>query len=217
MYKRQPDAALDGVLVRTGRAEGSAVVEIALPWAALNRFAPKDGQKIGLTVQVSDTKGSIGITAARAEDEETSANWGTAVLDGTPISKERPKTVCRASGIVLDGVPDEAAWSIDKVLAEHFYGDCNNEAAFGLLWDETGLYAAFDVVDVVVVNSGAEYCWDDDSVELFVDLDCKGGAYGSASETTAQFTFRYDDETTYICGLPYDLSLIHISEPTRPY
>lgn len=202
-----PDAALDGVLVRTGRAEGSAVVEIALPWAALNRFAPKDGQKIGLTVQVSDAKGSIGITAARAEDEETSANWGTAVLDGTPISKERPKPVDRASGIVLDGVPDEAAWNIDKVLAEHFYGDCNNEAAFGLLWDETGLYAAFDVVDDVVVNSGAEYCWDDDSVELFVDLDCKGGAYGSASETTAQFTFRYDDETTYICGLPYDPAL----------
>ena len=197
-------AVPDGVQIRTGKSGGSTVVEIALPWASLNRFAPKDGQKIGLTVHVSDANGSAGITTARAEDVETSENWGTAVLDGAPISKERPKPISRASGIVLDGVPDEAAWNIDKVLGEHFYGNCNNEAAFGLLWDETGLYAAFDVVDDVVVNSGAEYCWDDDSVELFLDLDCKGGAYGNTSETTAQFTFRYDDETTYLCGLPYD-------------
>lgn len=199
-----PAAVTDGVLAKTGKQNGSSTIEIVLPWASLNRFAPKDGQKIGLTVQISDANGSIGITAARTEDEETSANWGTAALDGTPISKERPKPVSRASGIVLDGVPDESAWNIDKVLNERFYGDCNNEAAFGLLWDETGLYAAFDVIDDAVVNSGAEYCWDDDSVELFVDLDCKGGAYGAASETTAQFTFRYDDETTYICGFPYD-------------
>ncbi len=184
--------------------KGSTVVEVCIPWAALNGFAPKDNSTIGMTLQAANSAGTVGITTPAAEDSTSSAKWAIATLDSTLISKASAKPIAETDSIVIDGVPNESAWKIDKVLGEKFYGNTENQAAFGLLWSNDGLYAAFDVEDDFVINSGAEYCWDDDSVELFLDLDLKSGSYGAATPNVTQLTFRYNDDTVYVCGSPYN-------------
>ena len=41
--------------------------------------------------------------------------------------------------------------------------------------------------------------------------------YDSANQTKAPVQVKGDTATMYVCGITPYLSLIHISEPTRPY
>lgn len=103
----------------------------------------------------------------------------------------------KAAGIVtIDGVANEAGWQVSQELTEGITSSTNNTAKFGAMWDENNLYIAVDVKDANVINSGAQYPWDDDSVEVYIDGD-NSKTYNSH---TAQFIFRWNDGTAYNYG-----------------
>lgn len=106
---------------------------------------------------------------------------------GASVVFDAPK----ATSIVnIDGVPNEVDWQISQQLNQ---GTGNNTAKVGTLWDENNLYIAFDVTDANVINSSAEYPWNDDSVEVYIDGDL-AKTYNSHA---VQYIFRWNDSNVY--------------------
>lgn len=99
--------------------------------------------------------------------------------------------VYAANTIQIDGMINEADWQLNQQLSQ---GTGNNTAKLGTLWDENNLYIAVDVTDANVVNSGAEYPWNDDSVEIYIDGNLTRGSYDGH---TVQYIFRYNDDAVY--------------------
>lgn len=101
-----------------------------------------------------------------------------------------------AGAVTIDGNANEAGWQVSQELIEGKSANTNSTARFGAMWDENNLYFTFDVTDANVVNSGAQYPWNDDSVEVYID----GDNANSYTSHTAQFIFRWNDETVYNYG-----------------
>ncbi|MEZ4674926.1 MAG: sugar-binding protein [Caldilineaceae bacterium] len=97
----------------------------------------------------------------------------TYVLSAVHI--ERPPTI--------DGDIDEPVWQeVDpRIFAEHPSQNGSSTARIRLLWDETYLYAAFDVDDTQVEDAG-DSPWDGDSVSLILNSD-----YIEHEPTSAEF------------------------------
>ncbi|MBP1993908.1 sugar-binding protein [Paenibacillus eucommiae] len=96
----------------------------------------------------------------------------------------------------IDGVLNDATWKVDKELA-YKTGETNNEAKFGLLYNDQYLFVGVNVKDDYVVNSNSAKPWDDDSVEIYIDGDGMKGAY---TDHTVRYVFRYNDENVYAYG-----------------
>lgn len=104
--------------------------------------------------------------------------------------KQKPLPILKRTGrISMDGNLDDSVWNLGTELKINS-GNSDNTAKLGTLWDDNNFYVALDITDANVINSGAAYPWNDDSIELYIDGDlCKG----NYNEHTVQYIFRWND------------------------
>lgn len=114
-------------------------------------------------------------------------------LENAIIPFSTNKDIKEASGeITIDGKANEAGWEINQQMSQRT-GD--NSANFGTLWDSNYLYLFFNVVDANVVNTGAQYPWEYDSIEVYIDGDLTKGTYNNH---TAQLVFGWGNNEVYL-------------------
>lgn len=122
---------------------------------------------------------------------------GQKVVPPTPKPTTASLTALKAgSSINIDGRLDETEWKLDNE-AKLVLDATDNTAKFGTLWDDQYVYFGFDVTDGNVVNSNAEYPWNDDSIEIYLDGDLVKQEY---NEHCVQYIFRFDDNDVYVYG-----------------
>lgn len=107
-----------------------------------------------------------GQTTIRATYGQLSAAIGItveAVIVAAPIYGKHT-----LAPIEVDGVLDEAVWSLNTTARKLVTGESDNAVDFGTLWDESYFYIGIQVTDANVVNDSTE-SYDDDAVEIFID------------------------------------------------
>ena len=200
-------ALATGVLYQAVATAEGYTMEIAIPWSSIGGMsAPVGGSIIGITAHVNDkdvndasayASDCIGYTTDLGNDWQYASNWAEMTLDGqAPPVTGNFTAGYAANGVTADGIANEAEWKVSQDIVEGITEATNNSAEFGALWDENNLYIAVNVVDANVINSGAQYAWDDDSVEVYIDGD-NSKTYNTH---TAQFIFRWNDNTVYNYG-----------------
>lgn len=98
------------------------------------------------------------------------------------------------SAIQIDGNISESVWNVSETIGKNLFGDHNNTATFGVLWDDTYLYVAAKVLDDKLINDGGP-SYENDGVEIFIDADFnKGTSYDSFDR---QFRRNYNDSNIY--------------------
>jgi hypothetical protein len=127
--------------------------------------------------------------------------WGAALYTGAPDigaqewSGAPPATAYVAkktlSAITVNGFLNEPVWgaAINATANKTVIGTGNNTVTFGALWDDMYLYVGIKVLDGNLYNGSANV-WDDDAIEVFIDAENNGGAYGASDR---QFTKGYND------------------------
>lgn len=99
------------------------------------------------------------------------------------------------SEFTIDGILDEREWNTDIKISMVHSGTPNNVAVAGAVYSDKYLYVGVRVEDDMLINSGAPYAWNDDSVEIYIDGDLARGAYNAH---TAQLVFRLNDPVVHI-------------------
>lgn len=144
--------------------------------------------------------GSLPINPAHAADNSNSAAYSSNVTPAAEASSALTiydfNSKHTSAAVQIDGKPDETDWEISHELTQGKTDTTNNTAKFGTLWDENNLYIAFDVTDANVINSGADYPWDDDSVEVYID----GDLAKTYNNHTVQYIFRWNDSAVHKYG-----------------
>jgi beta-glucanase (GH16 family)/ribosomal protein S19 len=75
-----------------------------------------------------------------------------------------------STSIKVDGVLDEQEWDLKYSISKVVSGSYNNTAKFGVLWDDRYLYLGVDVIDSSLISQDSTNIWDDDSVEVYIDV-----------------------------------------------
>ncbi len=102
-----------------------------------------------------------------------------------------------ATSHTVDGQLNESDWNLSSSLTKSTVGTNNNTSTFGVMWDNTYLYLGAKILDSSLRNDSGTSCYNDDSVEFYIDPNNDGGtAYDS---TDKQITQRWNDSG--ICGL----------------
>ncbi|WP_138752240.1 sugar-binding protein [Paenibacillus sinopodophylli] len=98
------------------------------------------------------------------------------------------------ASVTIDGMLNEAVWTMTKTLSKTTYGTPNHTADYGVLWDNEYLYVGVKVNDSQLHNdSAAVYL--DDSIEIYIDANHnKGTTYDSFDR---QFIKGWNDSTLY--------------------
>jgi hypothetical protein len=110
-----------------------------------------------------------------------------------PVERVTAKKTLTAP--TIDGNLDEIMWDISTSLTKHIVGESNNQARFGVLWDENYLYIGVHVTDDALYNdSSAGSRHEDDSVEIYIDTENNGGSYGPNDRQIVKRV--YDDVTS---------------------
>ena len=78
------------------------------------------------------------------------------------------------STLTIDGNLDESDWNVSTDVSNVVLGKPNNDAKFGVLWDNTYLYIGVEVRDGSLHNDSEEL-GEDDSVEIYIDGDHNAG------------------------------------------
>ncbi len=205
------NASTDGVKFKMVPTEKGYTLEAAIPWSAVNGLIVASKNTIGFTIDVNDkdvdsssadVAGIISLNEG-ADHALTSSRWSDLYLSDVVVTPPPPFTINYATGISIDGVIDEGQWDLNKPLDIVTFGMPNNTAKFGLLWDDENLYAAFNVKDDVVLDSGSSDCWNEDSIELFVDFDLIKNSFTPQTPGIGQFTFVVDRDEVYLRGFSY--------------
>jgi len=179
-------------------------VLVELPWSTLG-VRPSAGHLLGLDVHVNDDDdggardrkealfatiddawtnprsfGSVRLRSAeqgRHDFFQTLNPWTT--VDGFYVSLL--PSLERHTRNVLLGTPPAAS---------------DSAASWWTMWSEGGLYVYAAVTDDAHVTD-SPYPWEDDSVELFVDVDhSRGTRYDGVNDS--QYVFRYDDPVVHV-------------------
>lgn len=125
------------------------------------------------------------------------------VLDMSILLSNYGRTISGASTInattvthTVDGQLSESDWNLSNSVAVTKMGTPNNTTTFGVMWDSNYLYLGAKVLDNSLKNDSTS-CWDDDSVEFYIDANNNGGTSYDADDK--QITQPWND--TALCGL----------------
>jgi len=91
----------------------------------------------------------------------------------TPLNVKK-----RIGSLTINGNPNESDWDLSNQLTRTTSGSPNNAVNFGVLWDDQYLYVAINITDASK-KIDSPNPWDDDAIEIFIDPENNGGAYGS--------------------------------------
>lgn len=101
---------------------------------------------------------------------------------------------------IIDGVAD-ALWanytasSTNTLLAGAVSSTTDLSATFKTTWDATNLYVFVQVTDEAKVNDSGTAVYEDDGVELYIDIsNSKASTYGA---NDYRYSFRWNDLTVY--------------------
>ncbi len=141
---------------------------------------------------------SAGVTnfSAIAIDNQNATK--TAYLDVEALSNATTGIIGITTPPTIDGNKDNL-WnsiptnSLNNVTTGSISGSSDLSATWQAAWDETNLYVFFDVTDDVISSDLGSDFWNDDAVEVYIDVNYDHGtSYGSGD---AQLVFRYNDAT----------------------
>ena len=135
---------------------------------------------------------------ARAYDNEGATSSSNNLIHCQSVSAVDIAVTSTAPSI--DGSVD-ALWdsqpehSLDNVLIGSVSGSSDLSATWKAVWDADNLYVLIDVNDDNLINDSGEDFWEDDAVELYLDVNYDHGtSYGSDDY---QLVIRYNDNTLY--------------------
>ncbi len=92
-----------------------------------------------------------------------------------------PDTIPKnTSHIIIDGVKEQywcgQKFEIDSLVFGHF----DTYSAVNLMWDDTSLYAFFEIEDKFRIDDSGDDWWEDDAIEIYIDADnSKGNTFDS--------------------------------------
>lgn len=75
-----------------------------------------------------------------------------------------------STSIKVDGILDEREWDLRYSVSKVVSGSYNNTAKFDVVWDNKYLYLGVDVVDSFLISQDSTNIWEDDSVEIYIDV-----------------------------------------------
>ena len=122
----------------------------------------------------------------RAVCEQAATDWSKAERFTVPLGVSRS-----ANAPQINGQLSESEWQLFASASKPISGEVNNEATFGLLWDENYLYVGVQVQDDALLGD-SDRGFRDDAVEVFLDINNNGGGYDS---TDNQFTLSYGSDS----------------------
>jgi hypothetical protein len=126
------------------------------------------------------------------------SHYGQSITTNTNLS---PSTTSHN----IDGNLSESDWNISTQVTKCVIGTCNNTVTYGTLWDNSYLYVGIKVLDSSLKNDGPN-CWDDDSVEVYIDPTNAGGTTYTANDR--QIVQRYND-TGLCAGVGSNTGTLH--------
>jgi hypothetical protein len=141
---------------------GAAMSGLPISW---NSSAPNVASVSASGFVTALQAGTSVIRAVYGQLEATSTVAVQELVPELPISTG--KTL---APITVDGNPNEAEWTLDRIARKPVIGSSDNTINFGTLWDDKYLYVGVQVQDAGLYNDSQD-SFEDDSVELFLDAD----------------------------------------------
>jgi len=124
----------------------------------------------GVITGTATTAGNYNVTISASN----SAGTGSASLSLTVSSSTDAAgviTCYKAPGVItVDGNLSEAGWAVTRPIAKTVIGTPNNNATFGVMWDNNNLYVGAKIVDANLYVDSPNL-WDDDAVEVYIDAN----------------------------------------------
>lgn len=197
----------EGVAEVTGypyRGSLSYVMAVKLPWATLG-IDPEPGMELGLDVHVNDGDVTMQRKSTRATFANVDDSWTNPSSFGRFLLGPEAAPPLRIPGVDFydAGLPwlrGHYAWqfvprnAVEKTLlgAEPTHEELSG--SWQVMWDGDALYLLAYVNDATLV-SDSEWPWEDDSLELYLDLDAGAATYGPHQ---AQLVFRVGDDQVHV-------------------
>ncbi len=165
-------------------------VEAALAWSGMN-VTPTAGQVIGFDVGVDDDDTGFreSQTMWNCHDEfafQYPNRFGRIELSGSTATE--PEIQSTDSAPTIDGNVDTLwaaanTYSIDNLVLGSVNNPDDLSATWKALWDSNNLYLLVDINDNLLQAAHSGDWWEDDVIELFLDLAADG--YSSGELVTA--------------------------------
>lgn len=167
---------------------GGYTVELGISWSAIGISSPAANLNIGFDIGVNDDDNGAArdhqqMWRGDANNWQSTANFGDLTLSATTTGSA-PSTDYVAkrtlSAITVDGNLSESVWGpeVNFTASKSVLGTPNNTVTYGALWTPTHLYVAVRVLDGNLFRESTN-TWDDDAVEVYIDPENNGGAYGA--------------------------------------
>jgi hypothetical protein len=193
-------ASTSGVLHAWSNISGGYSVELAIPWSSLG-VTPSSGKTLGIDAGYNDDDngGSRDVQAmwnGTANNYKDPSGFGhlNLLAAATPVISG---AVAQTTAVhTTDGNLNEADWNVNTSVAKSVIGTANNTSKFGAMWDSNYLYVGVKVLDSSI-HKDSTNCWDDDSVELYIDPTNAAGTTYTLHDK--QLTQRWNDSA--LCGL----------------
>lgn len=151
-----------------------------------------DPYSISWTANVS---GNVSLTAVATNsnnDVATSSPITMTIYKGILLTTTSP-TIDGTIEALWNG-PNTAA-SLKNTISGTISGAADLSATYKAMWDATNFYLLVDVIDDQKKNDSGTQIYNDDAVEVFIDIgNDKATTYGA---NDFQYTFRWNDNTVY--------------------
>ncbi|MGH7513047.1 MAG: sugar-binding protein, partial [Gemmatimonadales bacterium] len=198
-------ASPNGTLNATGTDVGYTV-ELRISWNDLGVTTPAAGLAMRVDLAVDDRDGSASTTeefdwANLTTTFNNPSAWkDVQLVDAGPIVPVYDLVKVGSSGMTIDG--NLADWAGVPAIAiaddpANGRGGANNSANVRMVWNDTYLFAAYDVTDtellaVQTAHDNADI-YKDDAVELYIDPQGDGGAASHMTTTDYQLLANIRD------------------------
>ena len=182
---------LEGAFASDG---GKLAAEVAIPWDGLGVEGIGDGDQIGIDVYVADRDAQQPTTSGGVNDLPK-VGWSNSDVE----HRHRPayygvgllKEVAPPPAIPFGKGSPEGATPLSRKLTGAIADDVDLAAAWGARWDESALYVAVDVTDDVLLADDGDAWYQDDGVEVYLDLD-NAKTFGGYDDEDRQVSIGID-------------------------
>jgi arabinoxylan arabinofuranohydrolase len=115
---------------------------------------------------------SAGVQVMRIYFDNANFNINKVTISSGPVGDPPGTITCYRSpgAITVNGSLSESGWNVSRVFSKAVVGSPNNNATFGVLWDNANLYIGAKVLDGNLFSDSSDP-WADDAVEIYIDAN----------------------------------------------
>ena len=185
---------LDGQTGTQVREGERLAAEVAIPWATIGGPGYQPGGQIEIDVEVSDRRHRGPVT--RAGDEGSLVmGWrnGDIERQGEPAHFGRAilREVSPPPSIPQATSMSTTAWPLSRKLSGAISSPADLSASWRARWDDDALYVTVDVTDDVLLADDGDAWYQDDGVEVYLDLD-NAKTFGGYDDDDRQVSIGID-------------------------